>query len=219
MLQVPNRFNQGHLYAEAICERGREEKKGCNISATAPRPARSLPKHPNTAAGAVYHKEEPNCLSKVFSLREAEVNSKRAVRFWPLFNKSTEVLPIKWSWHMRIWGQYLYTFSPLAFHTKPPSKHIDLASQGRLYGTCFPITRIGLFLWHSLRENALDWPLVMTEKLGGGKFVGGRAASYQTPRVHCTQTGRFTVHRPPCACPVSSGWLKTLLTQQKHCQR
>lgn len=83
-----------------------------------------------------------------------------------------EVWPIKWLWHMRIWRQYLYTSSPLAFHTKRTSKHIDLASQGRLYGTCFPITRIGLFLWHSLRENTPDWPPVMTEKLSGGKFVG-----------------------------------------------
>lgn len=73
---------------------------------------------------------------------------------------------------MRIWGQYLYTFSPLAFHTKHPSKPIDLSSQGRLSGTCFPITRIGLFLGHSLRGNALGWLLVLTEELGGGKFVG-----------------------------------------------
>lgn len=84
----------------------------------------------------------------------------------------TKVLPIKWPWHMRIWGQCLYTFSPLAYHTKHTSKHIDLASQGRLYGTYFPITRIGLFLLHSLRENTLKWLLVMTEKLSGGKFMG-----------------------------------------------
>lgn len=73
---------------------------------------------------------------------------------------------------MRISGQYLYTFSCWHFTRKHTSKHIDLASQGRLYGTCFPITHIGLFLWHSLRENTPDWPLVMTEKLSGGKFVG-----------------------------------------------
>ena len=60
----------------------------------------------------------------------------------------------------------------LAFHTKHTSKHIDLTSRGRLYGTCFPITRIGLFLRHSLGENTPDWPLFMTEKLSGGKFVG-----------------------------------------------
>lgn len=41
----------------------------------------------------------------------------------------------------------------LAFHTKHTSTHIDLTSQGRLYGTCFPITRTGLLLWHSLRET------------------------------------------------------------------
>lgn len=73
---------------------------------------------------------------------------------------------------MRIWGQYLHTFSPLALRTKHTSKHIDLGQQGRLSGTCFPITRIGLFLWHSHKENPPDWPLVMTEKLSGGKFVG-----------------------------------------------
>lgn len=87
---------------------------------------------------------------------------------------------------MRIWGQCLYTFSPLAFHTKRTSKHIDLASQGRLYGTCFPITRIGLLLWHSLRENTLDWLLVMTEKLSGGKFVGRMGVLPASKQHDCT---------------------------------
>lgn len=73
---------------------------------------------------------------------------------------------------MRIGGQYIFTAPSLAFHTKRVSKHIDLASLGRLYGTCFPITRTVLFLWHSLGENPLDWLLVTTEKLSGGKFVG-----------------------------------------------
>lgn len=99
---------------------------------------------------------------------------------------------------MRIWRQCLYTFSPLAFHTKHISKHIDLASQGRLYGTCFPITCIGLFLLQTLRENKPDWLLFTKEKLSGGKFVGrvGELPA-PTPWLHCTQTGRFTVWTLP----------------------
>lgn len=105
---------------------------------------------------------------------------------------------------MRIWGQYLYTFSPLVFHTKHPSKHIDLTSQGRLYGTCFPITCIGLFLWHSLRENTLDWLLVMTEKLGGGKFVG-RVGELPASKHHdCTALGEADLPSTGLCVPVLS---------------
>ena len=68
----------------------------------------------------------------------------------------------------------------------------------------------------------LDWLLVMTEKLSGGKFagrVGALPASDATTAALCTLRGRFTDCRPLCVCPVSSGWLRTLLSQQKHCQR
>lgn len=153
-----------------------------------------------------------------------EVKHKMAVLFWPLFNKEPWFLPIKWLWHMRIGGQYLYTFTPLAFGTKRTSKHSDLASQGRLNGTCFPITRIGLFLWHSLRENTLDWLLVKTEKLSGGEFVGRVGEPPAPNQQNCAALGltdlaSVLLHRPARVCPVSSGWLKTSHAQQKHCQR
>lgn len=150
----------------------------------------------SSAVGIICHEEaDLNCLSKLFSVRKMEVNGKKAAIFRPLSSD----LPIKWLWHMRTVGQYIFTVPSLAFHTKRVSKHIDLASLGRLYGTCFPITRTVLFLWHSLGENPLDWLLVTTEKLSGGKFVG-RVGKLPAPSHQDSTALRFTVCARPRAC-------------------
>lgn len=43
-----------------------------------------------------------------------------------------------------------------------------------------------LFLWLCLVQNAPDWPLVMTENLSGGEFVGsaGELPAFQTLTEH-----------------------------------
>lgn len=61
-----------------------------------------------------------------------------------------------------------------------------------------------LFLWLCLAQNAPDWPLVMTENLSGGEFVGsvGELPAFQTlteADLPSALLGAFRV------CPVSSG--------------
>lgn len=78
--------------------------------------------------------------------------------------------------------------------------HWSCLAGERLYSTCFPITSTGLFLWHSLRENILDWLLVMTGK--SLVMVNLRAGWYPLPASNSMtalhRSGRFTSYRPVC---------------------
>lgn len=62
----------------------------------------ALPKCPSHAVGIICHKEaEPNCLSKLFSVRKIEVKCKKAVIFWPLFNKEPLLCQLS---GLGVWG-------------------------------------------------------------------------------------------------------------------
>lgn len=162
-------------------------------------------KYPSHAAGTIWHKEaQPSC-------QKCEEWSLQYFNFCSLKN-----LTIKCTW---VFGDRVFKLLPCWDFTWNAS-HNDFASEGRIYCTCFPITRVGLFLWHRFTENTPNWPLVMTETLCGVS-LWAVWESCQVSNMHCILRGRFTF----CAlqrflvCPVSSGWLKTLLTQQKHRQR